>query len=110
MSSDEFTLGLLTNPEIIAVNQHSKGNHLVVTNGEEVIWSAKRGEDSVYYVAVFNVSDEAKTFRHSWKEVGFSGKSYIMRDLWKRLDLGSADRLEVTLSPHAACLYQIVRK
>jgi alpha-galactosidase len=110
MASDELTLGLLTNPEIIAVDQHSQGNHLVVTNGEEVIWSAKREEDSVYYVAVFNVSDEAKTFRHSWKEVGFSGKSYIMRDLWKRVDLGSADRLEVTLSPHAACLYQIVRK
>jgi alpha-galactosidase len=109
-ASDEFTLGLLTNPEIIAVNQHSKGNHFVVTNGQEVVWSAKREEDSVYYVAVFNVSDEAKTFRHSWKEVGFSGKSYIMRDLWKRVDLGSADRLEVTLSPHAACLYQIVRK
>jgi hypothetical protein len=109
-ASDEFTLGLLTNPEIIAVNQHSKGNHLVVTSEEEVIWSAKREDDSVYYVAVFNVSDEAKTFHHSWKEVGFSGKSYIMRDLWKRADLGSADRLEVTLSPHAACLYQIVRK
>jgi alpha-galactosidase len=110
MASDEFTLGLLTNPEIIAVNQHSKGNHLVVTNVGEVIWSAKREDDSVYYVAVVNVSDEAKTFRHSWKEVGFSGKSHIMRDLWKRVDLGSTDRLEVTLSPHAACLYQIARK
>src|SRR5271170_947636 len=108
MASDEFTLGLLTNPEMIAVNQHSKGNHSVVTNGEEVIWSAKREEDSVYYVAVFNVSDEAKTFRHSWKEVGLSGKSYIIRDLWKRVDLGSADRLEVTLLPHAACLYQVL--
>jgi hypothetical protein len=47
MASDELTLGLLTNPEIIVVNQHSKGNHLVVTTGEKVVWSAKRDEHSV---------------------------------------------------------------
>ena len=65
-------LGLLTNPEILAVDQHSSGNHVVVTNEQEVIWTAKREDGSGDYLAIFNIGDAAKTFRHSWKDLGLS--------------------------------------
>jgi alpha-galactosidase len=108
MASKGFTLGLLTNPEILAVDQHSSGNHVAVTNEQEVIWAAKREDGSGDYLAIFNIGNGAKTFRHSWKDLGYSGKSYKIRDLWQRSELGAADHLEITLSPHAAALYQIV--
>jgi hypothetical protein len=105
--SDSVTLQLLTNPEIIAVDQHSISNHLVVTDGQEVVWTAQSEDAAGYYVAVFNISGEARTFQHSWKDLGFSRKSYEVRDLWQRRELGRADRLQVTVAPHAATLYQI---
>jgi alpha-galactosidase len=110
MASDEFTLGLLNNPEIIAVDQHSTGNRVVITNEREIIWSARREDGSGFYVAVFNPSDTVQTIRHSWKDLGFSSKSYSMRDLWQRKELGPKDYLEVTFSPHASALYQIVTR
>src|SRR5271155_2995869 len=105
--TDPVILQLLANPEIIAVDQHSIGNHLVVTDQQEVEWTAQRENATGYYIAVFNISGEARTFEHSWKDLGFSGKSYEVRDLWQRREFGRADRLQVTLAPHAATLYQI---
>jgi len=107
MATDGFTLGLLTNPEILAVDQHSLGNRLLISNEHEVIWTANREDSARYYIAVFNVSDETKTLQHSWSDLGFSGKSYQIRDLWQRRDLGPAGQLQVTLLPHASTLYEI---
>jgi len=105
--SDPFTLSLFTNPDVIEVDQHSVGNHTLVTNEQEVIWTAKPQNSSGDYIAVFNISDQPKDIRHSWKELGFPDKSYQIIDLWARLPLGRADNLRVTLSPHAAALYRI---
>src|SRR5271170_4825804 len=107
MASEGFTLSLLTNPEIIAVDQHSLGNHLEITNEREVIWTARCSDSSGFYVAVFNVSDTAQTFRHSWKDLGFADQPYRLRDLWQRKELGEADRLQVTIPAHGALLYQM---
>ena len=108
--SDPFTLSLLTNAEVIAVDQHSLNNHMVVTGPREVVWTAKREDGSGEYIAVFNLSDGVQRFRHAWADVGFAGKSYQVRDLWERRDLGRADRLEVTLSPHASSVYEITTR
>src|SRR5277367_2076557 len=107
LKSDVFTLSLLTNAEVIAVNQHSFGNHMEITNAQEVIWTAKREDNSGNYIAVFNLSDSTQTFHSSWADLGFSGKSYQVRDLWERRSLGQAGDLQVTLSPHATILYEI---
>ena len=73
----QFTIELLTNPEIIAVNQHSIGNHPVVTNREEVIWAAKRrGRIPGYYLAVFNISDDGQDDPPLLEGAWFPGKSY----------------------------------
>jgi hypothetical protein len=107
-ASDSFTLGLLTNPEIIAVDQHSRGNHQVVTDTREILWAAHRDDGGGEYVALVNVSDAPQSFHHAWKEIGLSGKSFGVRDLWLRKDLGRAGELAVTLPPHGSALYEIL--
>jgi hypothetical protein len=106
--SDKLTITLLANPEVIAVDQHSLGNHKVVTIGDEVIWAAKREDNAGDYLAVVNIGNTPKTLRYSWKDLGFSDKSYKIRDLWQRRDLGTANYLELTLPPHGCALYEIV--
>jgi alpha-galactosidase len=106
-ASDPVTLELLTNKEVIDVDQNSTGNRPVVTSADEIIWSARKREGSGEYLAIVNAGDTAKTIRHPWRDLGFSGKSYEVRDLWQHRELGAADHLDVTLSPHASALYQI---
>ncbi|HVW76721.1 MAG TPA: glycoside hydrolase family 27 protein [Alloacidobacterium sp.] len=103
---DEFTESLLTNPEVIAVDQHSSKNKPVVQTDSAVVWTAKSA-DGKSYVAVFNRSDSPQILSYRWKELGLDHASYRMRDLWQRKDLGLKDRVKVTLAPHSSALYAV---
>jgi len=107
-ASDGFTLSLLTNPEVIAVDQHSSGNHPVISTDRVVIWTAHREGGSGDYVAVINISDQVQTVEYEWREMGLAGKGYQVRNLWERRDVGMKGRLEVNLQPHASAMYKVL--
>jgi len=115
---DPATESLLTNPEVLAVDQHTTGNHPIVeagkngdtTAGRIVFWAAQDGDDTV--LAVFNRTDEpARVSMPAWKELGgqfgLDQTSYHVRDLWLRKDLGVRFTLSVTLPPHGAALFRL---
>jgi len=105
--SDAWTTSLLTNPEVIAVDQHSTANRpLIMTNGA-VIWSARSEDGKGHYLAIFNRAEAAEDIALEWNELGLtSGKSYRLRDLWERKDLGSVTSLKLKLQPHSCVLYR----
>ena len=106
--NDEWATSLLTNPEVIAVNQHSTGNLPLMTTNATVIWSAKPEDGKGHYLAIFNRGDEAQDIAMEWNEVGLvPRKAYKLRDLWEQKDLGSAPSLKLTLQPHACILYRV---
>jgi len=107
LSADQWTESLLTNPEVIAVDQHSHGNHAVVTTGKTAIWLARPENEHGYYLAVFNIGDSEQTIHYEWKDLGLTGSSYRLRDLWERKNAGSAAWLNVRLRPHASALYRL---
>ncbi len=104
---DEWTESLLTNLEVLAVNQHSIGNHAVRTSDTDDVWIARSESEDSYYVAVFNLDSVPQAFRFSWKILGLPEAKYHVRDLWEHKDLTSTKTLKVTLSPHAAALYKV---
>ncbi len=105
--ADDWTTSLLTNAEVIALDQHSRGNRPVITTEDVVIWTAhpESGKDS--YVAVFNISDTAQTVSYAWHDLGLAAPSYQLRDLWRHAEIGSAASVKVTLPPHACVLYRV---
>jgi hypothetical protein len=105
-SADEWTLSLLTNPEVLAVDQHSSDSRPVISTDKVVIWRSK--SEHGYYVAAFNISDSTQKLNYKWSELGIDGASYRVRDLWQRKDLGAADSLTVELPSHASVLYSVV--
>jgi alpha-galactosidase len=105
---DEWTKSLLTNEEVIAVDQHSRGNHAVETNNKAAVWVAEPEGGSGYYVAVFNRADETQSQHYSWNQLGLKPGAYTVRDLWEHQELGRADGLEVRLPAHASVLYKIL--
>jgi alpha-galactosidase len=104
---DKWTESLLTNPEVIAVNQHSRNNHSVMQTDKMAVWYANTVSDEEYYVAFFNLSDFILSSEISWTDAGLPGGKYSMRDLWERKNLGPADLLKVKLEPHASVLYKV---
>ncbi len=106
-SSDEWTTSLLTNPEVIAVNQHSRDNHRVVADEHAAVWTARPESGNGYYVAVFNIGDEEQTIQYDCKQLGLPEGSFAVRDLWDARDPGKARSLMVKLRPHASALYRV---
>ncbi len=104
---DPSTEALYTNPEVIAVDQHSKENREFSRKGSLVVWTALPESGPGRYIAVFNLGDSAANVDYSWKDLGLPEGGYVVRDLWARKDLGSASSLKTTLPPHGAMLYQV---
>ena len=105
-SADEWTLSLLTNPEVLAVDQHSNDSRRVISTDKVVVWRSK--SERGYNVAAFNISDSTQKLSYKWSELGIDGASYRLRDLWEHKDLGVAGSLAVELPSHASVLYSAV--
>jgi len=103
LKMDEWTTGLLTNQEVLAVDQHSGGGKQAAAGDNSIVWRAEDGAGG-YYLAIFNMGEEARTLSWSWKKVGLDPGTYKMRDLWMHKDLGPADKLTADVNAHGAVL------
>ena len=104
---DEWTTALLTNDEVLAVDQHSTGNHAAVSTEKTALWVARSESGDGHYVAVFNLDSVPRTLKYSWKEAGLPEGKYHVRDLWEHRKLASMEALTVMLRPHASALYKV---
>ena len=90
---DEFTVSLLCNHEVNAVNQDILGKQAqrVVLDGNIQIWSRPLSDGS-YAVGIFNVGkDDARVdFKKYFKEMGINSLQSV-RDLWRQQDLSTSD-------------------
>lgn len=107
LRADAWTTSLLTNREVLAVNQHSLENRPVIDTDNVVCWTAKSTDGRGTYVAIFNLSDTSQKVHYQWKDLGLTTASYNLRDLWEHTDLPPATFVEVTLPPHASVLYRV---
>ena len=105
--ADACTLSLLTNPEVLAVDQLSSNSHPEIATPAVVVWLAEAPSHDGYYVAAFNRGETAADIRYSWKELSLADAEYVMRDLWERKDLPPAKSLGVSLPAHASVLYKL---
>jgi alpha-galactosidase len=102
--SDTWTTVLLTNPEVLAVDQHSTDNRPVLATDETVVWTARPEGSSEYYLAILNLENIPQEVRYEWTELGLPKASYSWRDLWEHKTSAAASSLSLTLPPHGAAL------
>jgi len=90
---DDFTINLLCNHEVNAVNQDILGKQAqrVVLDGDIQIWSRPLNDGS-YAVGLFNVGlkDARVDFKKYFEEMGI-GTLKSVRDLWRQQDLSTTD-------------------
>ena len=112
-SMDDFTHNLLTNDEVIAINQDplAMPAHKIIKDGQ--IWY-KYLEDESIAVGFFNMDpyfilwdqDESESVQRKkydmsldFEEIGIKGK-YMVRDVWRQKDLGIAEGSFSTSVPY----------
>jgi alpha-galactosidase len=104
---DPATEALYTNPEVIAVDQHSQNNRQLVRADSLIVWTAEPETGGGHYVAIFNLGDAPKEATYAWKDLGLTETKHGVRDLWTRKDLGKSSSLHARLPGHAAMLYRV---
>jgi alpha-galactosidase len=108
-SSDAFTVGILTNPEVLEVDQHSEHGREAYRDGSTIAWIADVPGSASKYLTVSNIGDTERAVRIPWKSVGINAKSVGLRDLWLHKDLGKSDALALTLRAHASVLLKVTQ-
>ena len=110
---DDFTLQLLTNDEVLTVNQNSSGNEQLFNHDGLIAWVADAPDSPGKYLALFNTRDpqpatDGTNISVSLADLGFAGACDI-RDLWNEKDLG---RFKGEFAPqirwHGAGLYRVL--
>lgn len=105
---DASTKALLTNPEVIAVNQASSGNRPHFLEDGIRVWTASAANGDAY-LALFNTGGKPREVGVDLKAIGLP-TSVAVRDLWSRSENGKATRrFAVQLPPHGAGLYRLRR-
>lgn len=108
---DDFTLSLLSNDEVLDVNQDPLGKQagrISVTDDLEV-W-AKDLEDGSKAVGMFNRGLLDSSITVKWSDLGISGR-HTVRDLWQQKDLGEfTDQFTTQVPSHGAAMIRIISK
>ncbi|MCH5672141.1 alpha-galactosidase D [Streptomyces gilvus] len=104
---DSYGLSLLTNKEVIALNQGATPPARPITPSDpQQVWAAKNPDGS-YTVALFNLADSPAAVSASWASLGFTGTASV-RDLWNHENLGSLkDKVTEALPAHGSRLFTV---
>jgi alpha-galactosidase len=106
---DNFTLDLLTNHDVIEVDQDELGHPAtrISKNGEAEVW-ARPLEDGSYAVGLFNRGEEPTQVHVDLALLGLSKRVHV-RDLWQNRNLPEASQGGITMkvARHGAQLLRI---
>lgn len=104
---DAYTLSLLTNDKVIAVNQSSLNNHELFRTNDLIAWTADVEGSADKYLAVFNATSSDANIPVSLSSLGFDHACSI-RSLWNGKQLGPfTGMFSPTVPPHGAALYRL---
>ena len=106
----EETMKIITNPELIAINQDRLGlqAHVVQHVGETYVFAKDILErwGSTRAAALYNPADTSMRFTLTPEEIEMTG-TLTVRDLNLNADLGECSSIEMTLPPHSAKILKV---
>jgi alpha-galactosidase len=105
---DEFTLSLLTNDEVIDMDQDPLGKpgRRVAKKGDLEVWTRDL-EDGSKAVGLFNRGEAEAEVEAAWTEIGVRGPQKV-RDLWRQKDWGVfRDKYKALVPRHGVVLVRL---
>jgi hypothetical protein len=106
---DPYGISLLTNREVIAIDQQGVPARPVTPVGTAQAWGMKNTDGS-YTVALFNMGSFPAQVAANWTSFGFTGRAAV-RDVWDGKNIGSHDGgISATVPSHGTKLYRVTPK
>jgi hypothetical protein len=111
---DDFTLSLLTNDAVLAVNQSSEDNREIFRSDGLAAWQARAARSADTYLALFNLRDATPSVADSpvtvrLADLGLSGRVRVL-DLWKPTAQDTVrDFIAPQVAAHGARLFRLSR-
>jgi alpha-galactosidase len=99
---------LLTNPEVLALNQDSRlepARRKFVPGLDIELW-VRELHGGAHAVGLFNRSSRTVQVSFAWEELGFTNGARV-RDLWRRQDLARAKSFVAEISAHDCELLRV---
>jgi alpha-galactosidase len=106
-SNDAATTALISNAEVLDVNQRSSGGHQALERGNVRAWVAEGANGGEKFIAVFNLGATAENVGLMWSALGLPARTAEMRDLWSHKSLGASEAMKVRIAPHGSVLYKV---
>jgi hypothetical protein len=110
---DDATRALISNREVLAVNQDGRDSHPVTAlppGFEQVrVWvaSGRQGKQRPRYLAVFNLDDRPASLQATWDQWGLPAGRHTAHSLWDGYWLEPSERLKIDLPAHGSALYEV---
>ena len=106
---DSFTLNLITNDQVIAINQDLLGKQaqLLYSVGDVQVWKKELSNNGVA-LAVYNLGRDAVNFKIDFQKAGLKSKLHL-RDAWTQKELGSLTDTYTVLIPRHGCKLFVVK-
>ncbi|HEY4246237.1 MAG TPA: putative Ig domain-containing protein [Lacunisphaera sp.] len=112
---DDFTLSLLTNDEVIAIDQDAPGKQATqISNQDGKVVYAKTLEDGSFAVGLFNRGETETSIGVKWGPWGTlatpdGDAKFVVRDLWRQKDLGAfKGKFETKVAPHGVVMIRLI--
>src|SRR5262249_54878638 len=103
---DEYGIQLLTNDEVITIDQLGVAGTPISTTTQQQVWRAKEADGS-YVIALFNLGDSSVPVGTKWSALGINCPASV-RDLWSHTDIGIySDGFSAHLNRHASSLLKL---
>ena len=110
---DEFTRSLITNKEVIAIDQTAVSSSQIAgdpTDSKRLrVWlAATGGAQPQRYLAVFNLQETPVERDLAWPS-SLAGNAHAAHEIWNQRDVPSGSTLRVELPPHGCAIFRIER-
>ncbi len=105
---DDFTLNVLCNPEVIAIDQDPLGKGArVIFVGDNQFLMVKDLENGGHALGLCNATESPVDMTANWSACGLSDAQHV-RDLWRELDLGDyTGSFSARVPPHGVILVRL---
>ena len=103
---DAATTELITNRDVLDVDQFSRDQRQVSREGDMVVWTSE-GKNGIRYLALFNLGEKKNTITHALTFYNWPAGEYAGRELWSHGDRGRSDTVKETVPAHGCILLEL---
>jgi hypothetical protein len=105
---DDATQRLLTNSDILKIDQTATASRQVLQERDLIVWTADL-PGNAHAMAAFNVGEQPLALDRAWADLGLEGTQASVKNAWTGERVDAPARVKATLEPHSSLVLMLGR-